>query len=777
MNHLVKKEKRVTGIKSISDIPALPLLISLFLTSASLLIFQVTLTRVFSPMLRYHFVFLVTSTAIFGLGMGGYVGYRLGRKTPAAQMAARLPGWLMLLAAAYIFSFSLIYKLPFINFYLIYSVIAALPFAVGGLFMSIIFMARSERSYRLYFADLLGAGVGSATVVVFINQFGIANTVLVIAGFAVLAAILMAACLFDKKQLVLHIAVVIIFVLVGAFQQGIDQFEKRFTGYFTSPLTSLARFRSTNSDHSIEDWNWDSFSRTDVIESRSYPRSKIISIDGGSNSEMIQFDGDLNKVRHLKSELEYLPFLLGASDRTLLIGPGGGKDILMALLAGSKDIQAAEINGGTVEIVRKYEAFNGGIYDLEEVTLHIQDGRNFVKQAREKYDLIYLALVITEVAESVGFALAENFIYTKEAIIDYWNALKDNGRLAFILHDEHDLKRLLFTLLKSFEEIGIPETELSKHVIVINRSNQANVSGKIYMPLVIIQKNPFLTKELIKLKIFLKDDRYIPLYIPDTTYNSFWKKLQAEASSPTGRFLRGSKVDFSPTTDDRPFFFDFDRGVDPILLILLGAALLIGLLFFVPAFKKNNLKRTPYYFLGLGVGFMLIEIPLIQKFTLFLGHPTRSFIVTLVAILSGGGLGSLVGGWKRFRWNRRYLPLIMVPSLILVVYVVFQILMSRWILSSQAWKVFIAFVLVFPLGFFLGMPFPFGIRTLHQVKKNHLVPLMWGLNGTMSIGGSALAVIISMKFGFSYSLAAGGLIYLVLFLLMPLFEKNWQVPA
>ncbi len=175
-------------------------------------------------------------------------------------------------------------------------------------------------------------------------------------------------------------------------KRAVLEFERRFTGYLTSPLNSLFRFRQANVGHSI--------------------------------------DGRLAKVQELQSDLGYLPFGFGDMGKVLLISPGGGKDILLALLGGSSEIHAVEINSGSVRMARKYAVFNGNIYDRWEVTLHIQDGRNFVKQTNQRYDVIYLAQVMTEVAETVGYALAENYIYTTEALQEYWNALNENGKLS-----------------------------------------------------------------------------------------------------------------------------------------------------------------------------------------------------------------------------------------------------------------------------------------------------------------------------------------------------------
>ncbi len=156
------------------------------------------------------------------------------------------------------------------------------------------------------------------------------------------------------------------------------------------------------------------------------------------------------------------------------------------------------------------------------------------------------------------------------------------------------------------------------------------------------------------------------------------------------------------------------------------------------------------YFAGLG--FMLIEIPMIQKFTLILRYPTRAFAVILVALLTSGGIGSLLGGWKRFLWKDRYLPLIFIPFITVLIFGLYNVMIDRLHVSDILIRVVVAFIIIFPLGFFMGMPFPRGIKILKQKNYENAVPLVLGLNGTMSIGGSVLAVIISMKFGISYSL-------------------------
>jgi hypothetical protein len=767
------KEHGSRGITE-EKIPNIALIVSLFLVSTSLFVFQFSLTRVFSPMLQYHFVFILTSTAVFGLGIGGLIAYRLGKKYTKTELGSQLTGWLIILSSSYILSFSLIYKLPFINQFAVYSAIAAFPFIAGGIFISLVFMKMAKNSHKLYFADLAGAGVGSIAVIQFINNLGIVNTVLIVAGFSALASLIISFFLSKKKQMVIAVCAMVILVISGAYQQGIKQFERRFTGYFTSPLTLLYRLRSSNTNHRLENWTWDSYSRTDIIENIDDLGSKIVTIDGGSESMMYRNEGDLDELQYLRSDLDYFPFTMGKNNKTLLIGAGGGKDVLLALLGGSKDIDVVEINRGTIKIADEYAEYNGSIYGREEVDVFIQDGRNFVKRTKKQYDHIYLAKVMSHAAEAVGYSLGENYIYTKEAVRDYWEALKDDGRLTFVLHGQKDTTRLVLTVMEILEEIGIKKSQISDHMVIINNGDHLEKPNAINMPVVVIKKSPFTQSEMEDLLALIATSKHQPIHLPFIADNNLFE--QFFELSEKG-ILYGENVVFniSPTTDNRPYFFDFARGVNNTLLALLGGSLLIGLFLFKPVFTRNNLQRTPYYFAGLGFGFMLIEIPMIQKYTLILGHPTRAFAVILVALLTGGGIGSLLGGWKRFLWKDRYLPLIFVPLITALIFGLYNVMIDKLLVLDILTRVVVAFIMIFPLGFFMGMPFPRGIKVLKQKNHENAVPLVLGLNGIMSIGGSVLAVIISMKFGLSYSLAAGGLIYLLLFFKMPNYEKDWGV--
>jgi hypothetical protein len=746
----------------------LPLMIGLALTSISLIVYQVTLTRVFSPMFRYHYVFLLTSLAMFGLGIGGMISYKMRARSSPRRIGLQLPGWLLILASSFIASFSLIYKLPFVNFLPLYALVAAVPFTAGGIFIALVFMISPERSYRLYFADLLGAGVGGALVVLLLNSGGVVIAVIVATALAAGSSLLLAVILRNKMPIIVSASAAAFLITIAVFQPFLEGFGARFTGYFTSPWTNL--FHLQRSGHTLEDTYWDSYSRTDILDYSEDPSAKIMLIDGVSPSKMFRFDGNLSKVADLRFDLRYMPFVIGPKRNVLLIGPGGGRDVLLALLAGSGVIDAVEVNAGNIRLANEYGSYNGSIYEHEKVTVTIQDGRNYVRSSGKKYDLIYLAKVMTEAAETVGYSLAENFIYTKEAISDYWSALTEGGSMAFVLHEDADMTRLILTAVESMYRMGIPPAKVRRHFAVVRA--QPLMEEHDPSPVVIIKKAPFEEAESTSLLRWAEIGGYLPLYLPGVVETGILSDLPYDGT--TDQFYRMFGMNLTPTTDNRPFFFDFEVGVDTNLWLILGGVALVVLIFFKPSFKSNSLKRSPFYFMGLGVGFMLIEISLMQMTVPFLGHPIRAFLTVLISLLLGAGSGSLAGGWQAFRWKGRYLPLLIVSIVSAAMFVLILWISNSGAALSLPLRVLLVVAIVFPLGFFMGMPFPFGLKAMKRAGKGAAIGLIWGLNGVTAVGGSALAVVVSMKIGFSYSLWLGSSVYLLLFWLMPLYERSWR---
>lgn len=743
-------------------------LLSTFLVSTSLFLYQVVLTRIYSVLLWYHYVFLITSFAIFGLGIGGIIAYKHYNKQKSDKKKRRphndsnLHHVVLMLTITYITVLGLVYALPFTGGMILYIILGTIPFVFGGYFFAVLFREFAYISSKLYFADLVGSGIGSILVMFSLNYLGMLRTVFLICLIASTAFLLMGSLSHIKKRyiLVLPIMFAAAFLLPRPY---VSKIEQNFNGLVTNSGKTLGRITKAGETGRIVYTKWNAFSRTDVIQIKEDPNQMLVTIDGAANAPMYKFDGKVDSLEKYKKELEYLPFAFGNNNSTLIIGPGGGRDLLYALAGQSKDITAVEINTSSIDAVNQFKDFNGNIYGRPEVRVYGEDGRNYIRKTNDKYDVIFLSLVMTSTSQGVGFALSENYIYTVNAMKEYLQHLNQGGRIAFLAHDQQDMSKIVATAILALKNQGIPVKDTPKHIAIFRKNLPQDQHGEehIHTPMVIIKMEPFTHQESMFLVEYAQKNGQLPLFAPHIYEDGPLHHIKEEHISMT-EFLNGFHYNISPATDDRPYFYNFAKGVPPVLLFILVIVIIGSFGLFIPYVTDRKALKSMVYFSSLGVGFMLIEIPLIQKFILYLGHPLLAFTYVLAALLIGCGLGSLVSSFKLFHRTLKniYIPPILVIviniALIGTLNIVFEGT-SHWSLLN---RILISTFLVIVQGFFMGMPFPRGMKLLSKHGKSHIIPIMWGINGVMSVAGSVLAIIISMVYGFNVALVAGIIVYL-----------------
>jgi len=712
--------------------------------------------------LSYHFVFLAVSTAILGLGIGGMWGARIVSGSMNKLPIPLIIKMLICLSCCLPLTAAILLWLPYNSNLIIYGLIAMVPFVAGGALLSIVFSfaRRYEWTHNIYFADLLGASIGSLLVIILIKTWGPFTTSLLLGTIVAASALLLCCQTHVRKNLRLSIIAFITLLVVMSFLAS------------KYPETELRLMSSTSSSKMMFDFldnpehegeviftRWSIMARTDVVQTN-LPNRKAVFTDGAAPSAMFLYSGNPGDIKELTEEVGFLPFTDGKNERVLTIGPGAGKDVLLAILAGSKEIIAVEINDAIVEAVRHFDSFSGGIYDLPQVKVVIDDGRSFIRRSNEKYDLIYLSLVVTDTADPTGYSLIENYIYTMEAFHNYLDSLEQGGQLAFIFHDQNDLLRGFTTTLKVLEERGVPSQEGVYHLAMINGANIAE--GVIRQPLLMVKNTPFTESDSTKLLNQVNELNLQPLYIPF----SFEEGVAASIGSgnlSVEEFIDLAPLNIEPTTDNKPFFYNLDKGTPSYLVALLVLTLtvtVILLLVISKQWKKQGSKRTSFipfavYFSSLGIGFMIVEIPLILKLSFFLGRPTIAIAITLFSLLAAGGIGSALGVrlFQKPILRARYILIMVIAALILYVLFLPVILESYQLLPINN-RVLITVIILFPIGFLMGIPFPTG---LSLINKNYprQVSLMWGVNGLTSVLGSVLAIIFSLTFGFQLTLITG----------------------
>jgi arsenate reductase-like glutaredoxin family protein len=484
-------------------------------------------------------------------------------------------------------------------------------------------------------------------------------------------------------------------------------------------------------------------------------------------------------VEQMKSDVNYIPFSFGKNEKSLVIGSGGGKDVLFALLGGSKKIDAVEINPSTIEAVDSFKEFRGDIYNYPGVNLYNQDGRYFIENNKEKYDNIYLSMVMTNSVESTMYSLAEYYIFTEEALNQYFNHLSEDGKLTFMVHDSKDLIKVVNTGIKVLIDKGIKEKDVTSYFTIINGTTKAEsaVHGNgIAMPVVIFKNIPFSEDEINSILNAANIQTRDMIHYPGN-------EIEPYKSLKTGRMNYEQIIDnisfnSKPITDNSPFFYNNSKFIPLEMIFILVLILSVWLTIRKKFLTKHEYRKASVYFEALGVAYMLIEIPLIQKMVLYFGSSSMAFSFIIFGLLISSGFGSLISGTKIIEKVTAKSPYYILAAGIMIV--VSQLGLSSILNLTRDWqttyKFLIVFISLFPMGFLMGIAFPSGIKKLGKLKEEEsIVPLMVGVNGIFSVLGSTLAVVISMKFGFNITIYVGAAIYIMLFILNPLegFKFNY----
>lgn len=777
------------------------LLVGVFLVSFSMLAYEITLSRLLSVLILYHYVFAIVSLALLGLGVGGIFVYLFRPHMPAPEKRfGTLALFTSLVALAIPISAILMVQIGYLdsvaNNILFYCVLLFIPFFFTGILLAELFRMFPEVSARIYGADLVGAALGSLGIILFLDAFGAINTGFFLGLTTAAAALLFASQIFKSHHWrallpaasFITAAVLLITNIFGAYLNDVPIIAK-------NPNKDIHRaLYERPSPARIVETRWSAFGRTDLVEYTEYPAQMEIYLDGTASAPMYQFSGDLENpgtaVENLKTTFTgYFPFYFlteDERDNALIIGPGGGRDVLLALTGGVSDITAVEVNPDIVEMVREYGQYNGGIFtDFPSVKIIIDEGRNFLKRQKGKYDIIMLSLPVTQTSRSLeGYSLTENFLFTMESINDYLDHLTEEGRLMVVTHDDFTAWRLLAISLKSLEQRGISNADAFKNIYMLGLS-----SGEGVYPLFVLKKTPFLPEQALA-----RHDKLLQLgYKPTLAYFPF---LEDEGSvNPTLKELASGRLSFgqikeaaremgmdlTTVSDNDPFFYKIDVGLpQPVSLVFwLSFALMLLVLLVPPVYRnlhsapargqprerrrtRNRVTPSMFLFVLIGIGFMLIEISLIQRFILYLGQPVLSMAVLLFSLLTGAGLGSLYSG--RLTAEEIYKGITtaaLAVAVLAIVYIFLIPLIFNPLLGLHLALRMLAMVLMLvPLGFLMGFPFPLGIRALKAREMERYIPWMWGINGVGSVLGSAFTIVIAISFGFAQALLLGAICYL-----------------
>ncbi|KAA3616817.1 MAG: hypothetical protein D8M58_17595 [Calditrichaeota bacterium] len=769
------------------------------LISMSMIIFELVLTRIFSVMLSYHYVFLILSVAMFGLGMGGFLldRWKLISPKTSYETHAMLSAIMIGLVTLIIIKVPL-FEIKFLqgSIVWIYVLLASLPFFFLGMTLAGIFKNFAQKSSLIYGFDLLGAATGIVIIIPIIKFMGAVNTALISTVIAGLSSIVLAFTGKEIKRYVLY-SVFILLAIAGSLILFDKNAEVPVTQDINKDMNRM--LNNVNEQAEIVESRWSAFGRTDLVKSKSLPDQMILYVDGAAGTSMYnlqELQNDSIKLGHFRYHFGgYFPFLFleeNEKDNALIIGSGGGRDVIVALLGDVNSVTAVEVNPDLVDIVKDYESFNGGLYSsLQNVSVVVNEGRNYIKNSAEKFDLIMMSLPITKSSRSIdGYALTENYLFTVEAMTDYLKHLTPEGRIIIVAHNDKEVYRIISLAISSFKEKGITDSEAMKHIYTI-------ASGM--MPTIVIKNSPFdstqasIRHDFMHKLGFDRGNYFVPfidqmLVNPDESVNidKTWRmfdQILVDIASGELKFeqlIKSAVVDISPVFDDSPFFYNFQVGLpDPFGLFTLFL-IIIGVLFILPLLarntsgrfhmfaKKPQLKVFLVIFFLTGNGFMLLEIAFFQKLNLYLGQPVLALTILLFSLLLGTGAGSLLSG-KILKYLKQ--SIIISALFVVTLTIIYNIAFPFFFEFNMDSKI-IAVILLFPLGIFLGFPFPLSIRLMKKYQLENYINIMWGVNGIASVTGSVLAVIVGILAGFSTAVNLGALAYLFVALMVFLLLKT-----
>lgn len=737
----------------------------IFLISLSGLVLEVAITRIFSAAIWYHYAFVAVSVALLGLGASGLV-VQYGQRRIKGNWAENLTIISALAIVAFIpITLYVMHALASQTNYLpLFMLLFAVPFFLIGIIVSAAFNAFAAVAGRLYASDLIGASAGALLVVLFLVLTGGEGAALAVGIIAAVTATIFSRISRNTKKTLISLA----FVGLASALLLVNQFTQVFA-IPTDPtaLKDLPIYLREHPGSEIVKTEWNSFSRIDVVEGGRGDEGLVakVFIDGGAGTNIITWNGDVGSRQELTTWMHYLPYRMMDDPKVLVIGSGGGRDVVAALVSGSRDVTSVEINPIIFETVKGYGNRAGDVYTHEFVRAHVDEGRSFITRSQEKYDIIYIPFVDTWASvSSGGLGVSENFLYTLEGFEQYYDHLSDRGKIVTVRW-LIDTPRFISTYVKLLEQHGVPQEEAYKHLIVVTSDSLTeDPSGTM----VIFSKVPFTEEEIRYFSTSFARHGYKPILIPgEVMREPYAQLLNGNIGLEEFYGLFDTKAYY--VTDDSPYFLSYEKPMPDAVRNLLNYSIVIVIAFLFMPFvwlrKKSaggsgvSIASIIPYFAALGMGFILIELALLQKLILLLGNPTMTFAILLFTLLASSGSGSLVS--SRFIKNGTK-NLAVVIAGIIALGTLYLALLPPIIYSvigeSFEAKVAVSIGILAPIGFLMGMPLPTGMRLL-KAHRPERIPWMWAINGAFSVLGAVLAVALGIMYGSSIAMALGILVY------------------
>ena len=795
--------------------------ISILLASATGIAYEILLIRLFSIVQWHHFAYMIISLALLGYGASGTF-LTLSRSWWKSRFASVFLVNLGLFSVSMPICYLLAQDIPFhpdemlwhptllIHLLAIY-LLLALPFFFLANAIGLALSRYSTRGPLIYAADLTGAGLGAIGIVLALFVLLPAQVLPLLSTLGITATMIALLELqAHRRRLLLPLLIIGIspWVLPGSwFEPAISSYKglqqtlriagTRMVEEVSSPLGVVSVLESSE----VPLRHAPGMSLRATVEP---PDQVGLFIDAEGPTVITRDSGDPAALDYLDQLTSSLPYYLKQNRKVLVLGAGGGGSVLQAIRHGAYSVDAVELNPQIVQLVdERYAAFSGNLYSRPEVRVHIGDARGYSARSNKQYDLVQLPALDSGGTSSAGFhALNENYLFTLEAMQDYYQMLSPDGYLSigrWVRLPPRDTLKLFNMAVQTLRDLKVAQP--GNHLILI-RDWQTS--------LLLIKKSPFNTEEIESARLFCAQRNFDLAFYPGilpaeaNRFNKlaapyFYQAAIALLDDQPQTFISDYKFDIRPATDNRPYFFHFfkwrtlteiwrlsDEGGMPLLdsgYLVLIATLLQALvasviLILLPLWVLRRKQTGPQgsnktgvflYFAAIGMAFMFLEMAYIQRFIQYLHHPVYSVAVVLCAFLVFAGTGSAFSEYLAARLgNRKTVALAVAAILIfgslylLLLPPVFQ----HTLTLNDPLRILIALALIAPLAFFMGMPFPMALASL-SLNAADQVPWAWGVNGCASVVSAVLATLAAIHLGFSLVVLAALGLYLVAYASFP----------
>jgi SAM-dependent methyltransferase len=799
----------------------------LFMIALATLMYEILLTRIFSVTMWYHFAFMAISVAMLGMTVGAELVYLLPGRFREARVPYHLALNALLFAASIVFSFLTHLSVPFapqrslVSLYtmaLTY-VVVAVPFVFSGICVCLALTRFPRHVGKLYAADLAGAALGCVLLIYVIRMTDGPTAVLIVAFLASLGAVCFAVGAGHPR--LSRVALLSCLALAGAAAVQTALLHRG-----APPLRLMWVKGRLEPSPLYEKWN--SFSRITVhgdprqfqaphgwgLSSAYRPargvRQLYMGIDTVAGTVLTAFDGDLADLAHLKYDVTNIVHHIRRDSRVLVVGTGGGRDILSALAFGQRDVLAVEINDDIIDVVnRRFGDFTGHLDRHPRVTFVHDEARSYVARHQARFDIIQVSLIDTFAATAAGaFALTENSIYTVEAWKLFLDRLSPPGVLSFSRWYVPGMPSEVYRLTSlAATALGRSEVTNPRQHLLLVRHLPPSVGGEAIdgVATLLVGKAPFSATDLDTVEAVAREMRFDVVLSPRSALDPTLATIASGQGLDT--VMARLPINLAPPTDDNPFFFNMLRlreALRPevwsqelvsvnlnleavmILAVLLVVVVALTLLCVAVPLALTGPDTAALrgswplflYFAGIGLGFMLVEISQMQRLIIFLGHPTYSLSVVLFALLLSSGLGSYSTG--RIPETGFFRAALVRLAWLVAALIAFGILTPHAIGAFQASttgvRIVVATAILFPLGFCMGMAFPVGMK-IASAKAAGLTPWLWGINGATSVCASVLAVVIAVGSGISTSFWTGVSAYGLALIAFAWAGRSGRVPA